>query len=1439
MGWYKLGTVSVVNGQKIVYGTGTVWSNIIFPGDTFVVDGGEVYEIDTVDADGQLTLVQDFYETTVVDGTYKIIPTSPARASSTTLVRQVSQMLTNYERVVQIEASDKFVYLDRDSGIGNAGIVMQSEGVYKKRMGTFGDDTFVIQKSDDGSNDPGAWTTIFSVSDSGVIVLPDYVTLVGVETLTNKTIVSPIITGHATIEGTTLTGKTGTGKLVLDAGATITGATLTTATIDASANTISNITTSMLAAAAFSTDGTLAGNSDTVISSQKAIKTYVDNAITGITWKPAVQIATTTNITLSGVQTLNGVTGASGLRVAVLGQTAAADNGIYVMDSGAWARAADSNTAAEIWGSAFYVEAGDNTNGGKQYANSNSTLPTLGSTNLTFSQIAGAGTYTNGAGITLTGNAFSISASAITYAMIQNVAASRLLGNPTGGAAAPSEISLGAALAFSGTALQTVAFTGDVTTSANSVATTVDKIQGVTVSGVTGTGNVVFSSAGTLTSPAIVGATNLGIRSTAASYDVIFASSEVLTANRFLSFVLGDASRTITLGGALTTTGALSTSGAFGLTLTTTALTNVTLPTTGTLSTLAGVETQTNKTFTSPAINGATIIGGTVAALTSFGVRSTGAAFDLKLASSEAITANRTLSVVTTDADRTLTMTGNLTMAGAFNLTLTTTGTTNVTLPTTGTLATRAGAETLTNKTMDFSSNTISNMALSMFAAGVIDTDGTLAANSDTRLATQKAVKTYIDAGLQGLSWKTAVACASTGNLTLSGEQTIDGVVTSASRVLVKDQTTATQNGIYVTSSGAWSRASDADTASELVWATVLVEGGVTQQRQAWTCTNATITLGVTNLVFAQTSGGTGTGAFSRTTVIATAAQTVFTVTYTVGYLEVHKNGVLLSPSEYTATSGVGVTLADACAVSDIVEFTAWNVSAVTTNLRNVTPFTATSAQTLFTVPYTVGYVEVFQNGIRLNETEFTASNGTSITLATGAKLNDTVTVVAYNAFSITMPVYTTTATYADGGTWSSAGISATSLVSTKTSNGANVEVLAVKNAGSGAGTSASVGFYAAGTKYAEIVGGYPAGPGFLFKTNSGTVMTMTDSGLGIGMTPSNILDITLSQNAGTKVVVTNANASGSASVAFRASNATANMEMYMLGTGFTTTGCWTANSGLIVSSYDMIISYGAGGGSRALIFGNSTTEIGRFTSAGMLNLTGTSTAGHQIVGTSSQGYTVIAVGGGSQWSHITAAVNGGGYNGANSAFWVGKDSGTSRSISAGGTINASGADYAEYMTKSDTCGNILKGDVIGVNTDGKLTDIFSEAHSFVIKSTDPSYVGGDTWGSVDQVGHAPVPPGDDASELEKTNYSIAKTKYTADMERLRQKVDRIAFCGQVPVNVYDALVGDYIVPAEAADGGIVGVAISSPSAEQYRSSIGRVWKLLSDGRAFVSVKVS
>ncbi len=95
------------------------------------------------------------------------------------------------------------------------------------------------------------------------------------------------------------------------------------------------------------------------------------------------------------------------------------------------------------------------------------------------------------------------------------------------------------------------------------------------------------------------------------------------------------------------------------------------------------------------------------------------------------------------------------------------------------------------------------------------------------------------------------------------------------------------------------------------------------------------------------------------------------------------------------------------------------------------------------------------------------------------------------------------------------------------------------------------------------------------------------------------------------------------------------------------------------------------------------------------------------------------------------------GYSVSNATMYVGKNTSTSRSINAGGTINASGADYAEYERKRADCEPIRKGDVVGFDDVGQLTDRWALAVNFGVKSTDPSYVGGDTWGAAEQIGMA------------------------------------------------------------------------------------------------------
>jgi hypothetical protein len=100
--------------------------------------------------------------------------------------------------------------------------------------------------------------------------------------------------------------------------------------------------------------------------------------------------------------------------------------------------------------------------------------------------------------------------------------------------------------------------------------------------------------------------------------------------------------------------------------------------------------------------------------------------------------------------------------------------------------------------------------------------------------------------------------------------------------------------------------------------------------------------------------------------------------------------------------------------------------------------------------------------------------------------------------------------------------------------------------------------------------------------------------------------------------------------------------------------------------------------------------------------------------------------------------------------------------------------------------------------------------------------------------------PGEQATQEDINKYTVAKAEWDIMFEEARQYVDRIAFCGQVPVNVTGAVAGQYIVPVANADGSIGSIAVSKSdmSLDQYLSSVGKVINVLEDGRAYVIVKV-
>lgn len=349
---------------------------------------------------------------------------------------------------------------------------------------------------------------------------------------------------------------------------------------------------------------------------------------------------------------------------------------------------------------------------------------------------------------------------------------------------------------------------------------------------------------------------------------------------------------------------------------------------------------------------------------------------------------------------------------------------------------------------------------------------------------------------------------------------------------------------------------------------------------------------------------------------------------------------------------------------------------------------------------------------------------------------------------------------------------------------------------------------------------------------------------------------------------------------------------------------------------------------------GDTTTLVGidsnGFMSIGSNAALGTSSVVNIVAFDNTQGARLVRAAGpdGTITAELLAARGTAG-NAAATGLRIRADSVTSRSINAGGTLNASGADYAEYETRGANCPRIAKGDIVGFDADGLLTDRYDDAVSFAIKSTNPNLVGGDDWtGALPDrpeppiyepgVYDGPSDPGEIVpdpvrpEQIEQAERGIAefdraaweakgvdpdtvlrnwtarleklrensgaherhieaqqayreayaaweiaeaerraeweRTVWAAHLERVswhtafleaaRERVDRIAYCGKVPVNVTGAQVGQFIVPERRADGGIGARLVDAAALTfaDYAASVGHVRRILPDGRAEVVV---
>ena len=306
----------------------------------------------------------------------------------------------------------------------------------------------ITQLTGDGTAGPGSGSQVFTLAASGVtagtytkvtVDAKGRVTSGATTDLSGSDVTGtlaagrfPALTGVVTTSAGSLTtafaSSTGSGAVVLATSPTISSPTLT-----------SPVFNTGVSGTAVSTDGTFASPSNTILSSQKAIKTYVDAVAAGLSPKESVAAATTAALptntysngasgvgaTLTGVATgvltVDGYAVALNDRVLVKNEVTAANNGIYLCTvAGAvgvayvLTRTTDSNTSAEIVGASVFVNHTSTTLGGTGWVNTNSPTVVFGTTAITFTQFTGGAALVAGAGISIVGNTISIDSTVVT-----------------------------------------------------------------------------------------------------------------------------------------------------------------------------------------------------------------------------------------------------------------------------------------------------------------------------------------------------------------------------------------------------------------------------------------------------------------------------------------------------------------------------------------------------------------------------------------------------------------------------------------------------------------------------------------------------------------------------------------------------------------------------------------------------------------------------------------------------------------------------------------------------------------------------------------------------------------------------------------------------------------------------------------------------------------
>jgi hypothetical protein len=267
-----------------------------------------------------------------------------------------------------------------------------------------------------------------------------------------------------------------------------------------------------------------------------------------------------------------------------------------------------------------------------------------------------------------------------------------------------------------------------------------------------------------------------------------------------------------------------------------------------------------------------------------------------------------------------------------------------------------------------------------------LDTFGAPAANvafnskkitglADPTSAQDAATKNYVDSTAQGLNVKGSVLAATTASITLSGAQTIDGIsVVAGNRVLVKNQGTSSQNGIYVVQTSSWTRATDQTTPA--VGDFTFVESGSTQAAQGYIVTS--VTGGVTWTQFS------AAGEYTAGNGITISGNSIAFNPTSTGGLQAASGGasILLATNSGLGTTSSGLAVGAGTGIS----VSSGTVSVDTTVVARKYAATLSTSATSYTITHNLGTTDVIVQ-------VYTVSDGSEVVVDNLRATTNTVTL--------------------------------------------------------------------------------------------------------------------------------------------------------------------------------------------------------------------------------------------------------------------------------------------------------------------------------------------------------------------------------------------------------------------------------------------------------------